>query len=364
MAHLLEVRDLSVRFHTARGIVDAVRGVGWHLDRGETLAILGESGSGKSVSASAIMNLIDCPPGEIVSGEILFDGRDLLKASPAERRAINGRRIAMIFQDPLSHLNPVYSVGWQLEEVMRVHGLTRGEAEERALELMRRVGIPEPARRARQVPAPVLRRPAPAGDDRHGAGDEARHRHRRRADDRARRHRAGRGAEAARGAAGGDGHRARAHHPRPRRRRRGRRPGGGDERGRGRRGRHALRDLPPRQAPLHPQADRRRPRPRRDERPGRPRRADPEGRGRQQDLRHLPRARRGQLRAAEGRGAGRRRRVGLGQVDGRQGGPAAGRGRRGTRALEGPRPLHHARARAPRDAPRHPDGVPGPDPVA
>ena len=122
MAHLLEVRDLSVRFHTARGIVDAVRGVGWHLDRGETLAILGESGSGKSVSASAIMNLIDCPPGEIVSGEILFDGRDLLKASPAERRAINGRRIAMIFQDPLSHLNPVYSVGWQLEEVMRVHG--------------------------------------------------------------------------------------------------------------------------------------------------------------------------------------------------------------------------------------------------
>jgi peptide/nickel transport system ATP-binding protein len=144
MAHLLEVRDLSVRFHTAGGIVDAVRGVGWHLDRGETLAILGESGSGKSVSASAIMNLIDCPPAEIVSGEILFDGRDLLKASPAERRAINGRRIAMIFQDPLSHLNPVYSVGWQLREVMRVHGMTKGEAEARALELMRRVGIPEP----------------------------------------------------------------------------------------------------------------------------------------------------------------------------------------------------------------------------
>ena len=144
MAHLLEVRNLSVRFHTAQGIVDAVRNVSWHVDRGETLAILGESGSGKSVSSSAILNLIDCPPGEIVSGEILFDGRDLLKASPAERRAINGKRIAMIFQDPLSHLNPVYTVGWQLREVMRVHGVTRGEAGERALDLMRRVGIPEP----------------------------------------------------------------------------------------------------------------------------------------------------------------------------------------------------------------------------
>ncbi len=144
MAHLLEVRNLSVRFHTVHGIVDAVKNVSWHVDRGETLAILGESGSGKSVSSSAIMNLIDCPPGEIASGEILFDGRDLLKASPAERRAINGKRIAMIFQDPLSHLNPVYTVGWQLREVMLVHGVTRGAAEERALDLMRRVGIPEP----------------------------------------------------------------------------------------------------------------------------------------------------------------------------------------------------------------------------
>ena len=144
MAHLLEVRDLSVRFHTAGGIVDAVRGVGWHLDRGETLAILGESGSGKSVSASAIMNLIDMPPGEITSGEALFEGRNLLTMSAAERRAINGKRIAMIFQDPLSHLNPVYTVGWQLKEVMRVHGMTRVEAEERALELLHRVGIPEP----------------------------------------------------------------------------------------------------------------------------------------------------------------------------------------------------------------------------
>jgi peptide/nickel transport system ATP-binding protein len=142
--HLLEVRDLSVRFHTAHGVVNAVRGISWHLDRGETLAILGESGSGKSVSASAIMNLIDMPPGEITSGEVLFDGRDLLTMSAAERRAINGKRIAMIFQDPLSHLNPVYTVGWQLREVMRVHGVPGPEAESRALELMRRVGNPEP----------------------------------------------------------------------------------------------------------------------------------------------------------------------------------------------------------------------------
>jgi peptide/nickel transport system ATP-binding protein len=143
--HLLEIRNLSVRFHTAHGPVDAVRNVSWHIDRGETLAILGESGSGKSVSSAAIMNLIDCPPGEIVSGEVLFDGRDLLKASAGERRAINGKRIAMIFQDPLSHLNPVYTVGWQLREVMLVHGLTRAQAAECALDLMRRVGIPEPA---------------------------------------------------------------------------------------------------------------------------------------------------------------------------------------------------------------------------
>ncbi|MCB2012593.1 MAG: ATP-binding cassette domain-containing protein, partial [Geminicoccaceae bacterium] len=91
--HLLEVRGLSVDFHTAQGTVHAVRDVSWHLDRGECLAILGESGSGKSVSASAIMNLIDCPPGEIVSGEIIFDGKDVLSMSEEARRELNGRRI-------------------------------------------------------------------------------------------------------------------------------------------------------------------------------------------------------------------------------------------------------------------------------
>ena len=143
--HLLEVRNLSVDFHTAQGTVHAVRDVSWHLDLGETLAILGESGSGKSVSASAIMNLIDCPPGEIVSGELLFDGQDLLKMTDDQRRDLNGRRIAMIFQDPLSHLNPVYTVGFQIAEIMTAHGTPKEEARARALELMERVGIPNAA---------------------------------------------------------------------------------------------------------------------------------------------------------------------------------------------------------------------------
>lgn len=152
MTHLLSVRDLSVDFHTARGTVHAVRRVSWHLDRGECLAVLGESGSGKSVSASAIMDLIDCPPGEIVSGEILFDGRDLLTMAPDERRALNGRKIAMIFQDPLSHLNPVYSIGFQITESLRVHGIRHAEARARALELLRRVGIPDPQHRFNHYP--------------------------------------------------------------------------------------------------------------------------------------------------------------------------------------------------------------------
>ncbi|WP_296645158.1 dipeptide ABC transporter ATP-binding protein [Roseinatronobacter sp.] len=142
--HLLEVRNLSVRLHTARGPVMAVDDVSWHLDRGETLAILGESGSGKSVSSSAIMNLIDCPPGEITQGQIWFDGQDLLTLSDEKRRALNGKRIAMIFQDPLSHFNPVYTVGWQIAETVTAHGRPSAMAWARARELVERVGIPNP----------------------------------------------------------------------------------------------------------------------------------------------------------------------------------------------------------------------------
>ena len=150
--HLLEVQDLSVTFHTVRGPVNAVRNVSWHLDRGEVLAILGESGSGKSVSASAVMDLIDIPPGEIASGRILFEGRDLLTMSHDERRRINGKRIAMIFQDPLSHLNPVYSVGWQIEETMVIHGTSRADAQRETVALLRKVGIPDPEGAAAKYP--------------------------------------------------------------------------------------------------------------------------------------------------------------------------------------------------------------------
>lgn len=150
--HLLEVKDLSVTFHTVKGPVDAVKNVSWHLDRGEVLAILGESGSGKSVSASTIMDLLDMPPAEIVSGEILFDGQDLLKASQDVRRQINGKRIAMIFQDPLGHLNPVYTVGWQIEEAMIIHGTPKAEAKVKTIELLEKVGMPMPEQSAKKYP--------------------------------------------------------------------------------------------------------------------------------------------------------------------------------------------------------------------
>ena len=151
--HLLEVEDLAVEFHTAAGTVPAVSGIGFHVDPGETLALLGESGSGKSVSAAAIMNLIDSPPGYVTAGRILYRGRDLLTMAPEERRAINGREIAMIFQDTLAHLNPVYSVGWQIAETIRAHGgAAPGAARRRAGALLERVGIPDPARRADDYP--------------------------------------------------------------------------------------------------------------------------------------------------------------------------------------------------------------------
>ena len=149
---LLTVKDLSVDFYTARGTVHAVRNVSWSVNRGETLAILGESGSGKSVSASAVMNLLDTPPAEIVSGEIFYEGKDLLKISYEEHRALNGKKIAMIFQDPLGHLNPVYTVGWQIVEMMTAHGRPIEMARARALDLVTRVGIPEPEKALKKYP--------------------------------------------------------------------------------------------------------------------------------------------------------------------------------------------------------------------
>lgn len=151
---LLAIEGLKVQFSSPRGVVKAVDGINLTVERGETLAILGESGSGKSVSASVVMNILDMPPGRITAGSVRFEGRDLLKMTPAERRKINGSEIAIIFQDPLAHLNPVYSVGWQIAEVFRIHGRARdaAEANEKAIALMERVGISNARSRADQYP--------------------------------------------------------------------------------------------------------------------------------------------------------------------------------------------------------------------
>jgi oligopeptide transport system ATP-binding protein len=150
---LLEVVDLQVEFRTPRGTVNAVNGVNFELARGETLAILGESGSGKSVTAQAIMGLIDSPPGFITGGQLRFHGEDLLTQSAKQRRAVRGQRIAMIFQDALTALNPVFPVGWQIGEMLRVHrGASRKEAREHAIDLMERVGIPSARERVGDYP--------------------------------------------------------------------------------------------------------------------------------------------------------------------------------------------------------------------
>ncbi|WP_081237449.1 ABC transporter ATP-binding protein [Streptomyces viridosporus] len=150
---LLEVRDLHVEFRTRDGIAKAVDGVDFAVDAGETLAVLGESGSGKSVTAQAVMGILDTPPGRITGGEVLFQGRDLLKLKEEERRRIRGAEMAMIFQDALSSLNPVLSVGDQLGEMFVVHrGMSRKDARARAVELMDRVRIPAARERVGQYP--------------------------------------------------------------------------------------------------------------------------------------------------------------------------------------------------------------------
>ncbi|MFF5894872.1 ABC transporter ATP-binding protein [Streptomyces argenteolus] len=150
---LLEVRDLHVEFHTRDGVAKAVNGVNYSVAEGETLAVLGESGSGKSVTAQAIMGILDTPPGKISGGEILFKDRDLLTLKPEERRKIRGQEMAMIFQDALSSLNPVLSVGDQLGEMFVVHrGMSRGDAKAKAIELMDRVRIPAARERVGNFP--------------------------------------------------------------------------------------------------------------------------------------------------------------------------------------------------------------------
>ena len=152
-APLLAVDDLHVEFHTRDGVARVLNGVSFHVDAGETLAILGESGSGKSVTAQAVMGILDSPPAHVRSGRILYQGRDLLTASDEERRAVRGAGIAMVFQDALSALNPVFPVGWQIAESLRLReGASRADATARAIALMERVRIPAARERVRDYP--------------------------------------------------------------------------------------------------------------------------------------------------------------------------------------------------------------------
>ena len=152
-APLLEVEDLRVEFHTRDGIAKAVNGVNFTLREGETLGILGESGCGKSVTAQAIMGILDTPPAQIAGGQVRYRGVDLLQMEEAKRRHVRANKIAMIFQDALSSLNPVFTVGWQLGELFRKHhGANRKEAKAKAIEMLEMVGIPAASARVNDFP--------------------------------------------------------------------------------------------------------------------------------------------------------------------------------------------------------------------
>jgi oligopeptide transport system ATP-binding protein len=152
-APILQVKNLTVRFRTERGMVDALDKVSFDVAPGETLAIVGESGSGKSITALSLLQLIPSPPGKIESGEILFNGQDLLKLSAAQMRAIRGNRIAMIFQEPMSSMNPGITVGKQIAEPLHLHrGMPWKAALEKAKELLAKVQISDPARRVSAYP--------------------------------------------------------------------------------------------------------------------------------------------------------------------------------------------------------------------
>jgi oligopeptide transport system ATP-binding protein len=150
---LLEVKGLTTQFATQDGVVKAVDGVSFYVNEGETLGIVGESGCGKSVSVLSVMRLIPQPPGRIVAGEVLFEGKDLLKASDDEIRQVRGNKIAMIFQDPMTSLNPVLTIGRQIREALELHlGMNKSQSRARAAELLKMVGIPEAEARLDDYP--------------------------------------------------------------------------------------------------------------------------------------------------------------------------------------------------------------------
>ena len=153
MSPLLEVKNLRTHFYTFEGVVKAVDGVSYDLEEGETLGLVGESGCGKSVSAMSLMRLIPDPPGKIVDGEILFEGQDVLQLSMDEMRHIRGAKMSMVFQEPMTSLNPVLNLEKQLGETLQLHkGMSKQEARQESVELLARVGIPDPERRVRQYP--------------------------------------------------------------------------------------------------------------------------------------------------------------------------------------------------------------------
>ena len=153
MPPLLEVRDLHTEFRTGAGVVPAVAGISYTVERGETVAIVGESGSGKTAGALSILRLIPDPPGRITEGQIIFAGRDLLRLSEEEIRQVRGSDIGMIFQEPMTSLNPVLTIGRQITETLEQHrGADRAAAQKRAVELLGLVGIADPARRLKQYP--------------------------------------------------------------------------------------------------------------------------------------------------------------------------------------------------------------------
>ncbi|RDI70999.1 ABC transporter ATP-binding protein [Halopelagius longus] len=150
---LLSVRDLKTHFRTDEGTVRAVDGVSFDVNRGETVCVVGESGSGKTVAAESITRLVSEPPGEIVGGEVRFDGRDVSEMSDRELRSLRGGRVGHVFQNPQSALNPVYTVGWQIREAIQLHeDVSDAAARERAVDLLDRVGIPDAARRVDDYP--------------------------------------------------------------------------------------------------------------------------------------------------------------------------------------------------------------------
>ena len=150
---MLEIKGLKTHFKTDDGWLHAVDGVDMHIDAGETLGVVGESGCGKSVTAKTVMKLIDMPPGKIVAGQVLWQGRDLVPLGPEEMRKIRAKEIAIIFQEPMTSLNPVYTVGEQIAESVRLHeGLSRAEAMNRAVEMLKLVRIPTAERRVKDYP--------------------------------------------------------------------------------------------------------------------------------------------------------------------------------------------------------------------